>query len=191
MMTILNLYETLYERLRGAGVDYLIEQIKGQNLTDYYEEALRIIARLPHPSFASVEQIFAVCKECSAGHLEFAFNTEQIGEIARRILSKDNEYKREEKLKIPKSFPPSPGVYDVQSIGMMLKWSNAMMRHLVQQTDIILKGRCPYCAGDLVEDIVPIPNCSTNKYELRLRCRQQATPNCRNVDWYIQDVIRR
>lgn len=94
MMEILNLYETLYERLRGVGVEYLIEQIKRQTLTDYYEEALRIIARLPHPSFVSVEQIVAVCKECSAGHLEFAFQTEQIGEIARRILSKVNEYKR-------------------------------------------------------------------------------------------------
>lgn len=190
MMEILNLYETLYERLRGAGVEYLIEQIKRQTLTDSYEEALRIITRLSHPSFASVEQIVAVCMECSAGHLEFAFQTEQIGEIARRILSKVNECKREDKrLEIPKEFPPSPGAYDVQSIGMMLKWSNAMMLHLVQQTDIILKGRCPYCGGDLVEDIVF--NSSTNKYELRLRCRQQATSNCQKVDWYIQDVIRR
>lgn len=190
MMEILDLYQTLYERLRRVGVEYLIEQIKTHTFSDYYEEALRIIARLPHPSFASVDQIVAVCKECSAGHLEFAFQTDQIGQIARQILSKVNEYKREGKrLEIPKEFPPSPEVYDFQSIGMMLKWSNAMMLHLVRQTDIILKGRCPYCGGDLVEDIVF--NSSTNKHELRLRCRQQATSNCQNVDWYIQDVIKR
>jgi len=67
-MEILDLYQTLYERLRSVGVEYLIEQIKTHTFTDYYEEALRIIARLPHPSSASVDQIVAVCKECSAGH---------------------------------------------------------------------------------------------------------------------------
>ena len=120
-------------------------------------------------------------RNAAGGHLEFAFQVGQIGKIAREILSKVNEYKREgRRLEIPKEFPPSPEVYDTQSIGMMLSWSDAMMLHLARQTDIILKGRCPYCHGDLVEVIV--------NNELGLLCKQQTKPKYRKVDWFLQNV---
>lgn len=82
--------------------------------------------------------------------------------------------------------PPSPEEYDFQSLGTMLKWSNMMMMKLKRQTDIILKGRCPECGGDLVEDVVF--NSSKQKYELRLRCKQQGKPNCSKIDFHIQDL---
>ena len=186
-MVIFNLYQSLHERLKGAGIEWLIKRVKERSLTDYEEEALRIIARLPHPSFASIEQIVAVCKECSMGHLEFAFQVDRTGEIARQILKRiqEHEEKREE-IKRPPEFLPFPERYDIPSIGNMLAWSNKMMLHLVRQTDIALKGRCPECSGDLVEDIVF--NNSTQKHELRLRCKQLNKPKCQQVDFYIHDL---
>ena len=49
-------------------------------------------------------------------------------------------------------------------------------------TDIILKGICPYCGGDIVLVI--------ENNELRLRCRQQGSDKCRNWEWVIGYVKR-
>jgi len=181
MSTIPNLYQKLYEQLKGDGLEYLIQRIKEGSFSDSEKEALRIIARLPHPSFANLNQIIDVCKECSRRYLEFAFSVGQIGEIALQILKKVNEYKEEGRsLEIPRELPPSPDVYNFQSIGEMVRWTNTMMLHIARQTDIILKGRCPHCHGDLVEVIVD--------NELRLRCQQQSKPECRRDDWFLQNV---
>jgi hypothetical protein len=46
--------------------------------------------------------------------------------------------------------------------------------------EIVLKGMCPYCHRDLVAYI--------ENDELRLRCRNQTTPNCRIYAWAITKI---
>lgn len=178
IIEILNLYHELYKQLKEEGLEYLLQR---SSFGSREKEALRVIARLPHPYFASLDQVVDVCEKCSAGCLEFAFQIDHIGKIARQILRKANKYEEKGKTpEIPAEFPPSPQEYDIPSIGRMLKWSNEMMLHLARQTDITLKGRCPYCHGDLVVVIV--------NNELRLRCEQQSKPQCRKIDWFLHNV---
>ena len=46
--------------------------------------------------------------------------------------------------------------------------------------DIILKGQCPFCGGDLVEVIV--------NNELRLRCKRGTYDECKKWDWVIGTI---
>jgi hypothetical protein len=179
MIPILESYKELYTRLKKEGLDKLLEKDK---FDKYSKRALTIIARLPHPNEVGLKEIIIICEECSCGSLELLFQIAGIGELAREIL---NKIKITEKYHIEpiKEFPQ----YDKQSVAEMLSWNNNMMLkmsfsldRLSRQSDINLKGRCPFCHGDLVEVIV--------QNELRLRCLQQIKSDCQDTDWFIQDL---
>jgi hypothetical protein len=182
MINILESYNELYIRLKTVGLDNLLENDK---FDEYGKRALRIIAQLPHPNEIGLGEIRNICKECSRGSLELLFQIAGIGELSREILKiaeETGEYHFEPITELPQ--------YDPESITGMLDWNNNMMlrmsssiNRLLRQSDINLKGRCPFCHGDLVEVIV--------QNELRLRCKQQIKSDCRNIDWFIQDLQQR
>ena len=182
MINIMESYNELYSRLKTEGLDNLLENDK---FDEYGKRALKIIAQLPHPNEVGLGEIRKICEECSRGCLELVFQIAGIGELAREILNlaeKTKEFHIEPITEIPQ--------YEPESINDMLNWNNNMMlkmsfgiNRLLRQTDINLKGRCPSCHGDLVEVIV--------QNELRLRCKQQIKSDCRNVDWFIQDLHKR
>jgi hypothetical protein len=80
-------YSRLYALLRSEGVEALTIRIETKGLGPYEKEALKVLARLPHPSEASIEEILAVAKECSSRYLEFAFPVAGIGQLARRLIA--------------------------------------------------------------------------------------------------------
>ena len=195
MNHIQHLYSQLYMRLKSSALDVLLER---QDLSDYERQALRILVGLPHSVEATLDEIISICRECRAGYLEFAYTTEEIGNLAGEILelatqvesitetSEKEEYSLE---------PPKPTQYNNRELGKMLDWNNRMMTHLNfsmsslhQKTDITLKAQCPYCHDDLVQIVFDNP--STGKKELRLRCKQQSQASCRAYDWHITDITR-
>ena len=188
MPHIIERYRELYNRLKSVGFDYIIE--KGR-FDEYRLKALRIIAQLPHPAEVDLEQIRDICKECSSGSLEILFPVADIGNLARQMLIQMDQ--TEDHYVKPIEYPLS---YNPESVTEMLQWNNNMMlnfslnlNRLLRQTDINLKGRCPFCNGDLVEVICF--NTQRQKNELRVRCKQQLKQECRNSDWYMQDVEKR
>jgi hypothetical protein len=179
-------YEVLYRRLKSEGIEYLE---RSGIRDDVKQEIISIIRNLPHPKVASMFDIEDVCRECSAGKLEYLF--ELFGSYARQLrqeIQESHPGERREELLLPPDTKTEEG--SLQDIIRMMRWSNeALFRsyHILtrvsEAADIILKAQCPYCMGDLVEVIVG--------NELRLRCKSQAKSQCRTVDWHIGTVAKR
>ena len=179
-------YELLYKRLKSEGINYLE---RPQIPDDAKEEIARIIRDLPHPRVASIWDIADVCRECTSGKLEYLYGF--FGKDASQLRQEiENVYPEERKdgVLLPPSVPAEET--SIQDLARMIGWSNeillgsySMLRKIGRATDIILKGQCPYCMGDLVEVIV--------SSELRLRCKSQTKPACRSVDWLLGNVSKR
>jgi len=174
-------YAILYRRIKSEGVDHLERSTISDGVK---REILGIIKDLPHPKAASIFDIEDVCRECSAGKLEYLFQL--FGPYARQLLREIQEsYPGERGEGGP--LPPDSRDGDLQDIARMMRWSNETLfrsylelTHVRKATDIILKAQCPYCMGDLVEVIVG--------NELRLRCKSQTKSQCRTIDWHIGKV---
>lgn len=182
MIKILESYKELYNRLKKEGLDKLLENDK---FDEHGKKAIKIIAQLPHPNELGIGEIRKICEECLRGNLESVSSIASIRGLARDILKlaeKTEEYHIEPIAELPQ--------YDPGSVIDMLNWNNNMMymmsssiNKLTRQLDINLKGRCPFCHGDLVEVIVDD--------ELRLRCAQQNKSDCQDTEWFIQDLEQR
>lgn len=170
-------YRHLYRRLKAEVVDALEEARPPQTVK---KEIIRIVSNFPHPEVASVRDILEVCRECVSGKLEYLYR--RFGEEAKAILNEirvaEGQYGR----------PPVPSErYEVRDAVNMLAWTNRTLYDMTfaldgikKATDIILKGQCPFCHGDLVMAIF--------NDELRLRCKSRTNTNCRKVDWYVGKV---
>lgn len=179
-------YEFLYRGLKSEGIDYLE---RSRIPEDVKQDIIKLIRNLPHPKVASIFDVKDVCRECSAGRLEYLF--ELFGRDARLLLQQIQEaYPDEQREEV--SLPPvvQAEEADIQDVAEMVKWSNEtllrsylMLKQISGATDIILKAQCPYCMGDLVEVIVG--------HELRLRCKSQTKSHCRSVDWSLGTVQKR
>lgn len=178
-------YKILYRGLKSEGIKHLE---RSTIRDDIKQDIMSSIRNLPHPEVASLFDIEDVCKECSAGKLEYLF--ELFGVYARQLhqeIQESHPGERREGVSLPPDMKTEEG--SVQDIIRMMRWSNETLLHthhmltrVSQAADIILKAQCPYCMGDLVEVIVG--------NELRLRCKSQAKPQCRKVDWYIGKVSK-
>lgn len=177
---ILERYRHLYRRLKAEVVDALEEVRLPQQVRD---EIIRFVSQLPHPEVVSVKDIHEVCTECVSGKLEHLHRL--FGSEAKAILNEirlmEEQYGR----------PPVPSERNEVSAAInMLTWTNRTLYNMAfalgaikKATDIIIKGQCPFCHGDLVTVIFDD--------ELRLRCKGRTTSDCRKVDWHIGKVYPR
>jgi len=183
----LDQYAKLYVRLRALALPILLERLHEHGVSEFDAEAIRVLVNLPHPYEADAGEMLQVALECTGGSLEFACNTQGIGQLAhdlQRVL-------REERFS-GQSLPPEMDILDTRSIiasnHSMLRSLCLQVGRLAAKSDIDLKGQCPHCSGPLVEVLVPA---GSGMRELRLRCRDQTKADCRNTEWHIQDVAEK
>jgi len=159
------------------------------NLPQDAKKILSLIRSLPHPSVASEWDIYDVAKLCVSGHLEYLYDREclhqRVGELAKRLLNRvrlDYPYvELSEYRSRPTKPPKNPEIAD---IAYMLSWANNKLSQIYRlsyltksQSDITMKGQCPFCHGDLVTYVVG--------QELRLRCKNRTNPECTQTAWQI------
>ncbi len=183
------LYEKIYQILITKGVDVLADYIKKRDLDDYAINAIRTLASLPDPRVVTRREAVKIAMECISRSLEFCYQTENIGKLAHQL--------REQLEQEPKEFIDLPlgvssNTLDGSGLESMLMSNNSMLLNLTTAVskiaatvDIDLKGQCPYCQGPLVEVLV---NTGGMNWELRLRCKKQTKPDCRNSDWFLQNT---
>jgi hypothetical protein len=173
-------YRRLYQKIKSKIMDALDEARVPDPVR---EEIIEITSNLPHPRVASVEDIEEACKACVSGKLEYLYR--YFGKDASDILNEIRDV-------IEKcERPPIPSErHEINDAINMLTWTNKRifemtfaLQRIEGATDIILKSQCPYCHEDMVAVLV--------EDELRLRCKGQTKPECRDVDWYICNVVPR
>lgn len=182
-MDIRSKYSELYNKLKGEGLDSILSN---EFLDSYQREIVKIIARLPDPLTASMQEITKVCQLCTSGELEILFGVESIGETARGIKYTINEMQPVEQVSeiLPMGRGELADIFFDQTVA--LNRLTLAVNSMSSKFDLNLKGRCPYCHGDLVEAI--IDQGGNQPMQLILQCRQQKHPRCQAFEWYLQDV---
>jgi hypothetical protein len=172
-------YRKLYSFLKSKAVVNFI----AQHYPHDAGELLSLLKFIPHPKVASEWDIYEVAKMCVSGRLEYLY--ELIGDTAKRLLNLTrSEYPYVEQQEYRQPFPLPPERPEVTDIAAMLLWTNQTLARLREislytkhQVDIIMKGQCPFCHGDLVTYI--------KGQELRLRCKNRPKPECSQIAWKI------
>jgi hypothetical protein len=192
MNELRRIYEQIYQSLRSRGVETLAAYVKERGLDEYALNAIRTLASLPDPRLVTRREAAAIASECISRYLEFCYQTENIGELARQLRDL-LEREPNQLLDVPLSIIPR--ALELSEAENLLRSNNTMLLNLTTAVgklatavDIDLKGQCPHCHGPLVEVLVDAGGANR---ELRLRCKQQSKAACRSVDWYLQDAQTR